>query len=61
MIQQCQVFYVIIEWVELLGKSIILYLQDGRINYDEFTAMMRKNTTDTSANPKRRREGVFVS
>lgn len=29
---------------------------DGRINYDEFVAMMRKGTKETSVNPKRRRD-----
>lgn len=32
-------------------------LQDGRINYDEFCAMMRKGNPE--ANPKKRRE-LFV-
>ncbi|XP_062083594.1 calcium-dependent protein kinase 17-like [Humulus lupulus] len=31
---------------------------DGRINYDEFVAMMRKGNPD--ANPKKRRDDVFV-
>ncbi|KAJ6424610.1 hypothetical protein OIU84_025397 [Salix udensis] len=31
---------------------------DGRINYDEFVAMMRKGSTE--ANPKKRRDDVFV-
>ncbi|KAL4296516.1 hypothetical protein GQ457_12G026470 [Hibiscus cannabinus] len=31
---------------------------DGRINYDEFVAMMRKN--DPESNPKKRRDDVFV-
>ncbi|KAK4419634.1 Calcium-dependent protein kinase [Sesamum alatum] len=34
---------------------------DGRINYDEFAAMMRKGNPDTAANPKKRREGVFAT
>ncbi|KAL7151938.1 hypothetical protein ABFS83_04G065100 [Erythranthe nasuta] len=34
---------------------------DGRINYDEFAAMMKKGNPDSAANPKKRREGVFVS
>ncbi|KAL3621955.1 Calcium-dependent protein kinase 17 [Castilleja foliolosa] len=34
---------------------------DGRINYDEFTAMMKKGNPDGAANPKKRREGVFAS
>ncbi|KAL0419499.1 UNVERIFIED_CONTAM: Calcium-dependent protein kinase [Sesamum radiatum] len=34
---------------------------DGRINYDEFAAMMRKGNPDTAVNPKKRREGVFAS
>ncbi|XP_051141702.1 calcium-dependent protein kinase 17-like [Andrographis paniculata] len=34
---------------------------DGRINYDEFTAMMRKNNTEAVPNPKRRRDGVFAT
>ncbi|XP_024996492.1 calcium-dependent protein kinase 17-like [Cynara cardunculus var. scolymus] len=29
---------------------------DGRINYDEFVAMMRKGNKETSVNPKRRRD-----
>ncbi|KAJ8551321.1 hypothetical protein K7X08_000691 [Anisodus acutangulus] len=33
---------------------------DGRINYDEFAAMMRKGTPDTAANLKKRRES-FVA
>ncbi|XP_059315358.1 calcium-dependent protein kinase 17-like [Lycium ferocissimum] len=33
---------------------------DGRINYDEFAAMMRKGTPDTQANLKKRRES-FVA
>ncbi|XVF47267.1 hypothetical protein PTKIN_Ptkin03bG0095700 [Pterospermum kingtungense] len=32
---------------------------DGRINYDEFVAMMRKGNPETAANPKKRRD-VFV-
>lgn len=32
-------------------------LQDGRINYDEFVAMMRKGNPDP--NPKKRRELSF--
>ncbi|GFQ05402.1 calcium-dependent protein kinase 17 [Phtheirospermum japonicum] len=34
---------------------------DGRINYDEFAAMMKKGNPDAAANPKKRREGVFAS
>ncbi|KAI5673808.1 hypothetical protein M9H77_14172 [Catharanthus roseus] len=33
---------------------------DGRINYDEFVAMMKKGNPDAAANPKKRRD-VFVS
>ncbi|MFS7926578.1 putative non-specific serine/threonine protein kinase [Helianthus anomalus] len=29
---------------------------DGRINYDEFVAMMRKGNKQNSVNPKRRRD-----
>ncbi|KAL8263654.1 hypothetical protein R6Q59_021784 [Mikania micrantha] len=32
---------------------------DGRINYEEFVAMMRKGTRDTSINPKRRRDSFI--
>lgn len=35
-------------------------LQDGRINYDEFVAMMKKGNPDAGMNPKKRRD-VFVS
>lgn len=34
-------------------------MQDGRINYDEFVAMMKKGNPDGAANPKKRRD-VFV-
>ncbi|KAL6524322.1 Calcium-dependent protein kinase 17 [Orobanche gracilis] len=34
---------------------------DGRINYDEFAAMMKKGNPEAAANPKKRREGVFAS
>ncbi|KAK4492336.1 hypothetical protein RD792_003140 [Penstemon davidsonii] len=34
---------------------------DGRINYDEFAAMMRKGNPEAAGNPKKRREGVFDS
>ncbi|KAL6503021.1 Calcium-dependent protein kinase 17 [Orobanche hederae] len=34
---------------------------DGRINYDEFAAMMKKGNPDIVANTKKRRDGVFVS
>ncbi|KZV44448.1 calcium-dependent protein kinase 34-like [Dorcoceras hygrometricum] len=33
---------------------------DGRINYDEFVAMMKKGNPDAAANPKKRRDGVFT-
>ncbi|KAM7528984.1 hypothetical protein LguiB_032394 [Lonicera macranthoides] len=32
---------------------------DGRINYDEFVAMMRKGNPDVGANPKKRRDVQF--
>ncbi|KAG6411399.1 hypothetical protein SASPL_129481 [Salvia splendens] len=32
---------------------------DGRINYDEFTAMMRKGNPEAAANPKKRRNSIF--
>ncbi|KAA8550014.1 hypothetical protein F0562_001698 [Nyssa sinensis] len=32
---------------------------DGRINYDEFVAMMRKGNPETAANPKKRRDVVL--
>jgi hypothetical protein len=41
----------------VVTKSWILS-QDGRINYDEFVAMMRKGNPE--ANPKKRRNDVFV-
>ncbi|PIN26126.1 Ca2+/calmodulin-dependent protein kinase, EF-Hand protein superfamily [Handroanthus impetiginosus] len=34
---------------------------DGRINYDEFVAMMKKGNPEASANPKKRRDGFFAS
>ncbi|EYU35947.1 hypothetical protein ABFS82_14G222300 [Erythranthe guttata] len=34
---------------------------DGRINYDEFAAMMKKGNPDMVANTKKRRSGVFTS
>ncbi|KAL3620331.1 Calcium-dependent protein kinase 17 [Castilleja foliolosa] len=34
---------------------------DGRINYDEFAAMMKKGNPDIVANTKKRRDGVFVT
>ncbi|CAN1226839.1 Calcium-dependent protein kinase 17 [Linum grandiflorum] len=37
--------------------SILSLLQDGRINYDEFVAMMRKGNPE--ANPKKRRDSMF--
>lgn len=36
------------------------YLQDGRINYDEFAAMMRKGNPEAAANPKKRRNSIFT-
>ncbi|KAH6765942.1 calcium-dependent protein kinase 17 [Perilla frutescens var. hirtella] len=33
---------------------------DGRINYDEFTAMMRKGNPEAGANPKKRRNSIFA-
>ncbi|XP_011090473.1 calcium-dependent protein kinase 17 [Sesamum indicum] len=33
---------------------------DGRINYDEFAAMMKKGNPEIVANTKKRRSGVFV-
>ncbi|KAJ9537523.1 hypothetical protein OSB04_030256 [Centaurea solstitialis] len=33
---------------------------DGRINYDEFVAMMRKGTKDVSVNPTKRRRDSFI-
>ncbi|XP_073269568.1 calcium-dependent protein kinase 2-like isoform X2 [Primulina huaijiensis] len=33
---------------------------DGRINYDEFVAMMKKGDPDAAVNPKKRRDGVFT-
>lgn len=44
-----------------LLMHIYLHLQDGRINYDEFTAMMRKGNPEGAANPKKRRNTVFAS
>lgn len=35
-------------------------MQDGRINYEEFAAMMRKGTPDAAAELKKRRES-FVA
>lgn len=32
---------------------------DGRINYDEFVAMMKKGNPDAAANPKKRRDVLF--
>uniref|UniRef100_A0A5B6YJU8 non-specific serine/threonine protein kinase n=1 Tax=Davidia involucrata TaxID=16924 RepID=A0A5B6YJU8_DAVIN len=32
---------------------------DGRINYDEFVAMMRKGNPETAANPKKRRDVIL--
>ncbi|XP_019190248.1 PREDICTED: calcium-dependent protein kinase 34-like [Ipomoea nil] len=34
---------------------------DGRINYDEFVAMMKKGNPDAAANPKKRRDVSFDS
>ncbi|VFQ95483.1 unnamed protein product [Cuscuta campestris] len=34
---------------------------DGRINYDEFAAMMKKGSPDAAANPKKRRDVSFAS
>nr|GMD71431.1 calcium-dependent protein kinase 17-like [Ipomoea batatas] len=34
---------------------------DGRINYDEFVAMMKKGNPDAAANPKKRRDVSFES
>ncbi|KZV52967.1 calcium-dependent protein kinase 34-like [Dorcoceras hygrometricum] len=34
---------------------------DGNINYDEFVAMMKKGNPEAAVNPKKRRDGVFVS
>lgn len=31
-------------------------MQDGRINYDEFAAMMNKGNPDALTNPKKRRD-----
>lgn len=39
-------------------EEIIIYVQDGRINYDEFAAMMRKGNPE--AHTKKRRDS-FVS
>lgn len=39
----------------------VLRVQDGRINYDEFAAMMRKGNPEAAANQKKRREVVFAS
>lgn len=41
---------------QLIHKN--LYMQDGRINYDEFAAMMRKGNPE--AHTKKRRDS-FVS
>lgn len=38
-------------------SNVIKTLQDGRINYDEFVAMMRKGNPDPI--PKKRRELSF--
>lgn len=50
-------------WIHLLIEWIIFFknAQDGRINYDEFVAMMKKGNPDMVANTKKRRSGVFVS
>ena len=40
-----------------INYKCLTFLQDGRINYDEFVAMMRKGNPE--ANPKKRRD-VFV-
>ncbi|KAL1545205.1 Calcium-dependent protein kinase 17 [Salvia divinorum] len=48
------------------GKDIKEVIQeidadnDGRINYDEFTAMMRKGNPEAAANPKKRRNSIFT-
>lgn len=34
-------------------------VQDGRINYDEFVAMMKKGNPDLGVNTKKRRSGNF--
>ncbi|XP_031121383.1 calcium-dependent protein kinase 17-like [Ipomoea triloba] len=34
---------------------------DGRINYDEFVAMMRKGQQDSETNPKKRRESFIIA
>lgn len=34
-------------------------VKDGRVNYDEFAAMMKKGQTEAGANPKKRRDDVF--
>jgi len=41
-----------------INVEIVTYLQDGRINYDEFAAMMRKGNPE--AHTKKRRDS-FVS
>lgn len=47
-------------YMKLIGGYIYFWnsLQDGRINYDEFCAMMRKGNPE--ANPKKRRDDIFV-
>lgn len=37
-------------------SKIFKYMQDGRINYDEFAAMMKKGNPDALTNPRKRRE-----
>lgn len=44
----------------LMIENIFDINQDGRINYDEFVAMMRKGQQDAATNPKKRRES-FVA
>lgn len=44
---------------KFINKNFIFFLQDGRINYDEFVAMMKKGNPETAPNAKKRRD-VFV-
>lgn len=50
-------FVFLLQYIYKFFKNV----QDGRINYDEFVAMMRKGNPDMVANTKKRRSGVFVS
>lgn len=38
----------------VMTNELINYLQDGRINYDEFVAMMRKGNPELVTNRRRK-------